>query len=84
MCGVLRTLAYLPARGVAHCAVRVDNVTVEDDGVVRVHSHGALATIAHRQFVLPQPCYVSPAMAAGKLPTPACDMLCYGLACLEV
>ncbi|KAK7199336.1 Protein tyrosine kinase/Protein kinase domain containing protein [Novymonas esmeraldas] len=76
-------LVCLHKRGVAHGSLHLDNVMIDANGRCRLVGHFWNGAAARALFILPQVCYVSPAMAAGVPPTPACDMFCYGLLLLE-
>ncbi|KAK7199469.1 Protein tyrosine kinase/Protein kinase domain containing protein [Novymonas esmeraldas] len=81
--GVLSALAFLHERGVAYGALSMDNILVDVDGRCQLKAfypdYVAMCTVFRRKWS----CYVSPAMAAGAPPTPACDMFCYGMLSLE-
>ena len=82
MC-VLSALAHLHAHGRVHGSLNLDNILVDADGKCRLMGHSLDRRTAHNLFALPRTCYVSPAMAGDALPTPACDMFCFGLLILE-
>ncbi|KAK7199395.1 Protein tyrosine kinase/Protein kinase domain containing protein [Novymonas esmeraldas] len=82
--GLLSALAFLHERGFAHGGVSLDNVLVEADGTSRLKRFYPDFQQMQRRFCMSRTCYVSPLMAAGAAPTPACDMFCYGLLSLEL
>ncbi|KPA78811.1 putative protein kinase [Leptomonas pyrrhocoris] len=84
MLDVASVLAYLHQHGVVHGGVSLDNVFVGADGACRLRGHCVDITKLKELFCVPRLCYVSPAMAAGAVPTPACDMFCYGLMGIEL
>ncbi|KAG5472073.1 hypothetical protein CUR178_02741 [Leishmania enriettii] len=77
---MLSALSFLHEHNIAHGNLNLDTVMVDSDGSCRLVG---LYTHERLPFVLPQTHYVSPAMAAGTLPTPPCDVFCYGLVALE-
>lgn len=81
---VLTALAYLHAQKAVHGELSLDTIVVAADGTCRLLTRCAGHRNARELFAMPQTCYVSPAMAAGALPTPACDVFCYGLLCVEI
>ncbi|KAK7199421.1 Protein tyrosine kinase/Protein kinase domain containing protein [Novymonas esmeraldas] len=81
--GILSALAFLHERGLAHGSVSMDTVLIEADGSCRLKRFYPDLAIMLRLFRMRRTCYVSPLMATGALPTPACDMFCYGLLMLE-
>ncbi|KAL7701383.1 protein kinase-like protein [Lotmaria passim] len=84
MHGIISAIAYLHKRGVAHGSVSLDSILVGADGVCRLRGHCTDVVAFNKLVIVPRFCYVSPAMAAGAMPTPACDMFCYGLMCIEL
>ncbi|KAK7198716.1 Protein tyrosine kinase/Protein kinase domain containing protein [Novymonas esmeraldas] len=80
---ILSALSYLHERGSAHGAVSLDNVMVDANGRCRLTGQTTNQRLVQQTFVHSSTCYVSPAMAAGTPPTPACDVFCYGLTMLE-
>ncbi|KAG5495914.1 hypothetical protein JIQ42_02791 [Leishmania sp. Namibia] len=80
---VLSALSYLHERGVAHGALCLDNVLVSVDGRCRLAGHSSDRKAARELLCMDQACYMSPLMATGALPTPECDMFCFGLAAVE-
>ncbi|KAK7199345.1 Protein tyrosine kinase/Protein kinase domain containing protein [Novymonas esmeraldas] len=77
-------LAYLHDRGVVHGNLHLDDVMVNADGSCRLAGYEADYAATRRLFKTHRTCYLSPAMAAGALPTTSCDMFCYGLLTLEL
>ncbi|SYZ68374.1 protein_kinase [Leishmania braziliensis MHOM/BR/75/M2904] len=77
---VLSALSFLHEHNVAHGNLNLDTVMVDSDGSCRL-----VGLYMHERipFVLPGTHYMSPAMATGTLPTPPCDLFCYGLLALE-
>lgn len=80
---ILAALAHLHAKGAVHGAVSLDTAVVDANGCCRLVLQTDTTPDGHVVFASPRTCYVSPAMAAGLAPTPACDVFCYGLMCLE-
>ncbi|KAK7199403.1 Protein tyrosine kinase/Protein kinase domain containing protein [Novymonas esmeraldas] len=81
---ILSALCWLHERGIAHGKLSLDNVMIDSDGRCRLTGHSPELAVSLRTFQLPRTCYISPLMATGALPTPACDMFCYGLMILEL
>ncbi|CAJ1032990.1 Protein kinase domain/Protein tyrosine kinase, putative, partial [Leishmania shawi] len=79
----LTALSYLHERGIAHGGVCLDNVLVSADGKCRLTGHSGDRKAACELFYVHQTCYISPRMATGALPTPQCDMFCFGLSTIE-
>ncbi|SYZ68372.1 protein_kinase [Leishmania braziliensis MHOM/BR/75/M2904] len=79
----LTALSYLHERGIAHGGVCLDNVLVSADGKCRLTGHSGDRKAACELFYVHQTCYISPRMATGALPTPQCDMFCFGLSTVE-
>ena len=80
----LTALAYLHAQHLVHGELSLDSVLAAPDGTGLLLTRCCGHRMARELFVVPRTRYVSPAMAAGALPTPACDVFCYGLMCLDV
>ncbi|GET91186.1 hypothetical protein, unknown function [Leishmania tarentolae] len=76
----LSALSFLHENNIAHGNLNLDTVMVDADGRCRLVG---LYTHERLPFALPQTHYISPLMATGALPTPACDVFCYGLGALE-
>ncbi|CBZ29239.1 hypothetical protein, unknown function [Leishmania mexicana MHOM/GT/2001/U1103] len=76
----LSALSFLHENNIAHGNLNLDTVMVNSDGSCRLVG---LYTHERLPFALPQTHYISPLMATGALPTPACDVFCYGLGALE-
>ncbi|CAJ1991381.1 protein kinase [Leishmania donovani] len=76
----LSALSFLHENNIAHGNLNLDTVMVDSDGSCRLVG---LYTHERLPFALPQTHYISPLMATGALPTPACDVFCYGLGALE-
>lgn len=77
-------LAYLHSKGCVHGALSPETVMVGADGTCKLTGYFTDYARASAIFVLRHTYCVSPAMAAGQPPTPACDMFCCGLLTLEV
>lgn len=77
-------LSYLHKRGIVHGLLYPRNISVTADGRCRLHSQTPYFSVAEQLLAIPRCIYVSPAMAAGAVPTPACDMYCYGLLALAM
>jgi phage baseplate assembly protein W len=80
----LTALAHMHAENIAHGAFSLDNIIAAPDGSSRLITRCCGHRVARELCAVPPTCYVSPAMAAGAAPTPACDVFCYGLMCLEI
>ncbi|CAJ1986435.1 protein kinase [Leishmania donovani] len=80
---MLSALSHLHERGVAHGRLNLDNVMVDSNGHCRLIGQFADHALEREIFHFKPSCYLSPAMAAGALPTPPCDMFCYGLLAME-
>ncbi|GET86196.1 hypothetical protein, unknown function [Leishmania tarentolae] len=80
---MLSALSHLHERGVAHGSVSLDNVMVDSNGHCRLIGQFSDHALRREIFHFRPSCYLSPAMAAGALPTPSCDMFCYGLLAME-
>ncbi|KPA78810.1 protein kinase-like protein [Leptomonas pyrrhocoris] len=80
---VLAALSHLHAKGLVHGFLSLDAISVGSDGVCRLMNRYTDYELDNEVFFFSRTCCLSPAMAAGERPTPACDMFCYGLSCLE-
>ncbi|CBZ24100.1 putative protein kinase [Leishmania mexicana MHOM/GT/2001/U1103] len=80
---MLSALSHLHERGVAHGRLNLDNVMVDSNGNCRLIGEFADHALEREVFHFKPSCYLSPAMATGALPTPPCDMFCYGLLTME-
>ncbi|KAK7199389.1 Protein tyrosine kinase/Protein kinase domain containing protein [Novymonas esmeraldas] len=81
---ILSAVCYLHERGLAHGALCLDTVMVGGDGRCCLMGQSADRAALHRHYHIHQSCYVSPRMATTALPTPECDVFCYGLLFLEL
>lgn len=76
-------LAFLHFRGLVHGFLSLDTVSVGTNGVGRLIGRYTQYVLDHKLLLVQSICYMGPHVAAGHPPTPACDMFCYGLPCLE-
>ncbi|KAK7199230.1 protein kinase [Novymonas esmeraldas] len=80
---IVSALAYMHECGGTYGVLQLGNVMVSADGVCRLTGYSADRAAVGRLYRLHRSCYLSPAMAAGAPPTPACDMFCFGLLFVE-
>ena len=80
---VISALVHLHSRGLVHGSLSLDTIIVGSDGICRLVGRYTNYELDQGTFLVSATCYVSPAMAADRQPTPACDMFCYGLIVLE-
>ncbi|KAG5485125.1 hypothetical protein CUR178_08096 [Leishmania enriettii] len=80
---MLSALSHLHERGLAHGNLNLDTVMVDSNGHCRLIGQSTDHALEREIFDFRLSCYLSPAMVAGALPTPECDMFCYGLLAME-